>query len=95
MSLLNDGLLTQNANANVSVISNVNRYGYSAAGLIAPYALEILLTLIIVMMGIVSYYRHGVLPDKKFSDILREAADHEIFHTCEEVETHDAEQSHS
>jgi hypothetical protein len=58
----------------------VNRYGYNARSLFIPYALANLFTLITVLLGVVSYHRDGVLPDRKFQDFVSAAADPRIIH---------------
>jgi hypothetical protein len=49
----------------------VNRYRYNAPGLFIPYALANLFTLFTILLAAISYWRHGVLPDRKFWDIVR------------------------
>jgi hypothetical protein len=58
----------------------VNRYGYNARGLFIPYALANFFTLITVLLGVVSYCRNGVLPDRKFKDIVEATSNPGIIH---------------
>jgi hypothetical protein len=51
----------------------VNRYGYNVRGLFIPYALANFFTLIIVLLGTVSYWRNGVLPERNFSNLVHAA----------------------
>jgi hypothetical protein len=65
----------RNTTGLVTKWDEVNRYGYSAIGLFVPYALANLFAGIVVLLGLVSYFRHGVLPEKKFQDIASAARD--------------------
>lgn len=62
----------------VTVWEEVNRYGYMPNSLFIPYALANLFCLITVFLGLVSFYRHGAMPDKKFQDIASAAEDPEV-----------------
>ncbi|CAN8101641.1 unnamed protein product [Discula destructiva] len=73
VSLLHNELLTYNTTENVTKWDEVNRYGYLPSSLFIPYALTNFFTLITVILGLVSFWRHGVLPDKKFQDIASAA----------------------
>jgi hypothetical protein len=58
----------------------INHYRYNACSLFIPYALANFFTLITVILSVVSYCRNGVLPDRKFQDIVSTAADPRIIH---------------
>lgn len=64
-------------------MENVNRYGYEPTGLILPYVLANFFTAIVVGAGCISYMRHGVLGDKRFSDIASASRDPEIVHAVQ------------
>jgi hypothetical protein len=59
----------------VTVFEDVNRYGYNREGLFIPYSLACLFTLVTAIIGITTNVKYGVLPDKKFQDILAAAED--------------------
>ncbi|KAH0538880.1 hypothetical protein FGG08_004536 [Glutinoglossum americanum] len=82
VSLMHNELLNHNTTAKVTRWDSVNRYGYNPYGLFIPYALANLFTLITVLLGIVSYSHNGVLPDKKFQDIVSAAEDPRIIHVA-------------
>jgi hypothetical protein len=92
VSLLHDMLLTLPVDATILVTEDVNRYGYSATGLIIPYVLANSFTLVVVILGLISYYHHGVLPGKEFSKIAYASRNPEIVHRDQEVAEHDARQ---
>jgi hypothetical protein len=92
VSLLHDVLLTLPVDATVLVTEDVNRYGYSVTGLVIPYVLATSFTLVVVILGLTSYYQDGVLPDKMFSDIAIASRNPEIVHRDQEVAEHDARQ---
>lgn len=48
----------------------MNRYRYNRRDLFLPYAVANLFSLVIVLLGLGSYSRHGVFPDRKFQDII-------------------------
>ncbi|KAI9766942.1 MAG: hypothetical protein M1840_006239 [Geoglossum simile] len=75
VSLLHNKLLTRNTTAKVLQWQSVNRYGYNPHGLFIPYALANFFTLITVLLGIFSYLRSGVHPDKNIQDIVSAAKD--------------------
>ncbi|KAK4098471.1 hypothetical protein N658DRAFT_431977 [Parathielavia hyrcaniae] len=77
ISLLHNDLLTNLTSRVVTVVENVNRYGYSPHGLWIPYALSCLFTFVTVLIGIVTLIKNGSMPDTKFQDILA-AADREV-----------------
>ena len=85
-------LLTLPVDATVLVTEDVNRYGYSVTGLVIPYVLATSFTLVVVILGLTSYYQDGVLPDKKFSDIAIASRNPEIVHRDQEVAEYDARQ---
>ncbi|ORY04871.1 hypothetical protein BCR34DRAFT_491266 [Clohesyomyces aquaticus] len=76
MSLMHDPLLTKNTLTQVLVQTPVNRYAYKHPGLFIPYGLANLFTFIIVLLGLYSYRRHGVKPDRKFQDLVELAVEH-------------------
>ncbi|KAI9779693.1 MAG: hypothetical protein M1839_007191 [Geoglossum umbratile] len=82
VSLLHNELLTHNTTSRVLQWRSVNRYGYNPRGLFIPYALANLFTLITVLLGIFSYFRSGVHPDKKFQDIVSAAEDPRVIHVA-------------
>ncbi|KAI9767275.1 MAG: hypothetical protein M1839_004541 [Geoglossum umbratile] len=82
VSLLHNELLTHNTTTKVLQWQSVNRYGYNPRGLFIPYALANLFTLITVLLGIFSYFRSGVHPDKKFQDIVSAAEDPRVIHVA-------------
>lgn len=59
---------------------DVNRYDYKPYGLFIPYALACAFALISVVIGSFSYIYDGVMPDKKFQDIVSAAEDPAIVH---------------
>ncbi|KAK3377470.1 hypothetical protein B0H63DRAFT_398759 [Podospora didyma] len=75
VSLMHNDLLTGNNTRLVTVVEDINRYGTNRAGLFIPYALACALTLLTVFLGIATNIEYGVLPDKKFQDILAAADD--------------------
>ncbi|KAK0716023.1 hypothetical protein B0H67DRAFT_582234 [Lasiosphaeris hirsuta] len=65
--------LTQSRNTTelfVTTLEDVNRYTY---GIWIPYGLACFFTLITVVIGIVTFLRHGAMPSNKFQDILAAA----------------------
>ncbi|KAK3317358.1 hypothetical protein B0T19DRAFT_434807 [Cercophora scortea] len=78
ISLMHNDLLTHNATRPVTVIEDVNRYGYNQWGLFAPYMLSCVLTLVTVVVGAITGARHGPLPGKDFKDILATSGDPEV-----------------
>ncbi|KAJ2898506.1 hypothetical protein MKZ38_003856 [Zalerion maritima] len=70
VSLMHNSLLTANTKAIVTHEQDVNCYGCSCAGLFVPYALSNSLTFVIVVLGLFSSLKDGVMPDKKFQDII-------------------------
>ncbi|KUI55607.1 hypothetical protein VP1G_02892 [Cytospora mali] len=78
VSLLHNELLEYNTTGVVTMWDEVNRYGFMPNGLFIPYALANLFCLVTVVLGTVSYFRHGVLPDKKFQDIVSVADDPQV-----------------
>jgi hypothetical protein len=69
---------SHNVTTNVTRWDDVNRYGYLPLGLFLPYILAHIFTLITAILGVISYCRNGVLPDKKFQDIVSAAEDPDI-----------------
>lgn len=59
-------------------MNEVNRYGYLPYSLFIPYALANFFTLITVILGLVSFWRHGVFPDRRFQDIASAAGHPDI-----------------
>ncbi|KAH0563093.1 hypothetical protein GP486_002335 [Trichoglossum hirsutum] len=82
MDLWTDGYLPTSHNTTTKVTrwDPVNRYGYNPSGLFIPYGLACLFTFATVLLGAFSYSRNGVLPDKKFQDIVSAAGDQRIIH---------------
>ncbi|KUI64417.1 hypothetical protein VM1G_11206 [Cytospora mali] len=78
VSLLHNELLEYNRTGVVTMWEEVNRCGYMPNGLFIPYALANLFCLVTVVLGTVSYSHHGVLPDKKFQDIVSVAEDPQV-----------------
>jgi hypothetical protein len=62
-----------NTTVNVTRWKEVNYYGYDPIGLFLPYALGILFAFSVVVLGGVSYARHGIFPGKTFQDIATAA----------------------
>lgn len=71
-------LLSFNTTTTVTKWNDVNRYGYLPYSLFIPYALANFFSLIIVILGLLSFCRHGVFPDKKFQDIASAAGHPDI-----------------
>lgn len=92
-------LLTNSARYNttqsVTRWDSVNRYGYLATSLFIPYSLANLLTCIAVVLGLISYQRHGVYPDKKFQDIASAAQDPQVSGHMQEGRRHSVVASHT
>ncbi|ERF68831.1 hypothetical protein EPUS_06275 [Endocarpon pusillum Z07020] len=78
VSLLHNELLTYNTTTKVVRWEPVNRYSYDPRDLFLPYAVANVSTLLIVLLGVVSYCRNGVLPNKKFGDIVIAVGDGRI-----------------
>ncbi|KAK3689119.1 hypothetical protein B0T22DRAFT_374685, partial [Podospora appendiculata] len=78
ISLMHSDLLTHNTTRPVTVVEDVNRYGYNQWGLLTPYVLSCVLTLVTVVVGIITSARHGPLPGKDFQDILATSGDSEV-----------------
>jgi hypothetical protein len=70
------------------VWESFNRYGYSPAGPLIPYALACFFTAVTVVIGIITLIRHGVMPDIKFQDILS-AADTNIITIARDPDSKD------
>ncbi|KAF2876075.1 hypothetical protein BDV95DRAFT_482729 [Massariosphaeria phaeospora] len=70
VSLMHNSLLTLKTSSLVHLTNDVNRYAYRRYGHFVPYALANLLTLVILIVGIYSYVKDGVMPDRKVQDIL-------------------------
>ncbi|RNJ53060.1 hypothetical protein D7B24_002402 [Verticillium nonalfalfae] len=84
ISLLHNELLTQPAKMSVEIIDDVNRYGYLVLGLLIPYALANLFTLAVVLLGCYSYFKHGPMPGKSFSDVARVLRDPEVMDSLDQ-----------
>ena len=81
-----NGLFPVRNNVTTNVIrwDEVNRYGYQPLGLFIPYALGTSLSLLAVLLGLWSYWQDGVLPDKKFQDIVSAAEDPRVIHIIQD-----------
>jgi hypothetical protein len=88
---MHNRLMCQPINRTVIKIDDVNRYDYSAPGLIIPYVLANAFTLVTIIVGLWSYVHHGVLPEKAFTDIACASRDSGIVHRDEEVAERDAQ----
>lgn len=53
----------------------VNRYGYKPQGLFIPYALATFFSLVVVLLGLYSFIRDGVNPDRRYEDIVAAVGD--------------------
>ena len=71
---------SQNTTALVTNWEDVNRYGYNLYGLVIPYVLGNVLALVAVSFSMISFWFHGVNPDKSFQDIVSAAGNPEIIH---------------
>lgn len=74
----------QPAQTSVEMIDDVNRYGYLVLGLLIPYALANLFTLAVVLLGCYSYFKHGPMPGKSFSDVARVLRDPEVMDSLDQ-----------
>ncbi|KAK0737327.1 hypothetical protein B0T21DRAFT_364905 [Apiosordaria backusii] len=73
ISLMHNELLTNKTERVVTEWLSVNRYGYDRRGLWIPYGLACAFTCVTIIIGMVMFARHGVMPGNKFQDILAAA----------------------
>jgi hypothetical protein len=62
----------------VTVWHPVNRYSLQPVGLFVPYGLANLLSFVVMVMAIVSYYSNGVYPDKGRATLVSATKDTEV-----------------